>query len=312
MSLGTGLMIEQKTSATATRVALAVAVALLSLFAFCVDTSGAQTKRVAVVGDIACPPYDPVTATSCQQAAVADRVAALRPDSLFIPGDVQYPKGEIENFRQSFAPTWGRFSKIWRPAPGNHEYATPGASGYYDFFGSAAGPGRRGYYSFDLGDWHVVSLNTNCKFVSCASRSAQGRWLKRDLARSRNKCVAAIAHHPLLSSGHHGNNKAVRPLFKQLRMARADLVFFGHDHHYERFAPVAETGRVDFRDGIRSFVVGTGGKSLYELEKILPQSRKAIADSFGVLDLRLSERGFIWRFVSVSGSVLDRGKARCR
>lgn len=312
MSLGTGLMIEQKTSATATRVGLVLAVALLSVFVASAGTARAETKRVVAVGDIACPPTFAVTATTCRHAAVADRVAALRPDGLFIPGDIQYPKGEIENFRQSFDVSWGRFSKIWRPAPGNHEYYTPGAAGYFDYFGAAAGPDRRGYYSFNIGAWHVVSLNTNCKIVGCGFNSAQNKWLRRDLARTRRKCVAAIVHHPLLSSSKHGRNPIVRPLFRELRKAKADLVLAGHDHSYERFAPVVETGKVSERRGIRSFVVGTGGYGHYGFDRLLPASRKAITGNFGVLDLRLRERSYSWRFVNEFGSVLDRGKARCR
>jgi alkaline phosphatase len=198
-----------------------------------------------------------------------------------------------------------------RPAAGNHEYATGGAQGYFDYFGAAAGPRGRGYYSYELGAWHVVVLNANCKFVSCAAGSRQERWLRRDLAAHRRRCVLAYWHQPRFSSGPHGNTESVAPFWRALYAARAELVLNGHDHHYERFAPQTPAANGDARRGIREFVVGSGGRSVYPT--LLPRANSRVRLlRFGVLELILRPGGYLWRFHAEGGAVLDRGTATCR
>lgn len=293
------------------RYSLLIAAAASTAVVFAAPAS-AKTYKVVSIGDIACRPGLPVTPTECRHAQVADRVAALKPDSLWLTGDVQYQSGELGNFQQSFNVSWGRFSKIWRPVPGNHEYFSNGAWGFFDFFGAAAGPGRRGFYSFRLGNWKVIALNTNCDKIRCDYSSAQNSWLRRELRRNRNKCVAAITHHPITSSGLHGANPLVAPLFKELRKARVDFITAGHEHNYERLAPVFEDGRLNRRKGIPTFIVGTGGRSLYEFGSIKSASAFRKSDAFGVAEFTLGKRGYKWRFVDEFGSSFDRGSARCR
>ena len=155
---------------------------------------------LVAAGDIACPAYLPRTATRCHHAAVAALAARQRPAAVALLGDLQYNRGTLSEFRGSFARTWGRLARL-RPAPGNHEYATPGAAGYYSYFGARAGPGRRGYYSFDVGDWHVVSLNSNCAVVACTPGSAQVRWLRADLAAQPQSLRAGLLAPPALLVG---------------------------------------------------------------------------------------------------------------
>ncbi len=272
----------------------------------------ARPHKVVAVGDIACPPERSATATTCRHSQVANRIAGLKPENLWLLGDIQYELGELENFRRSFDPSFGRFRSIWRPIPGNHEYATPGASGYFDYFGRDAGPNRRGYYSFDIGRWHVVALNSNCANIDCGFQSAQMRWLRRDLRRNRTKCLAAFWHRPFKSSSLHGNSAAVKPLFKEIRKAGAEFVLAGHDHAYERFAPMLETGRRSWRRGVASFVVGTGGKSLYPPNEPARHSRFLLSTKYGALELKLGVSGYSWRFVDETGRSYDRGRASCR
>ncbi len=273
-------------------------------------SAAARPLRVVAVGDVACAPGEASTATQCRHADVAALVQRLRPRALLLPGDIQYDRGELSAYRRSFGPAFAELRDIWRPAPGNHEYGTAGAAGYYDFFGSKAGPGRRGWYSFDLGAWHVVSLNSNCDEVGCARDSRQVRWLRADLRRSRATCTMAFLHHPLASSGSHGGNPEVGALWHELDRAGAELAIAGHDHLYEWFAPLGSSGRPK-RGGVRQFVVGTGGRSLYRFGEPQPGSI-ARESRFGALALDLGEGGFSWRFIDVEGATRDRGEAHCR
>ena len=266
---------------------------------------------LVAVGDLACPPAWRRTALRCHQAATAAAAARLRPAAIALPGDLQYHRGTFAEFTGSFARTWGRLPGL-RPAPGNHEYFTPGAAGYYRYFGARAGPGRRGYYSYDVGSWHVISLNSNCLVVSCARGSAQERWLRADLAAHPNRCVLAYWHHPRFSSGFNGNWPAVAPFWNALYQAGADLVINGHDHSYERFAPQTPTARRDDARGIRQFVVGTGGIDLRRFVGIKPNSQVRHNRTFGVLALALRPDGYAWRFVPEAGrSFSDAGSGSC-
>jgi hypothetical protein len=273
---------------------------------------------VAAVGDIACAPTDPDfnrgrgTATRCRQRAVSDLVVSRTPDALFVLGDLQYQYGTKAAFSASYRPSFGRLLSITRPVVGNHEYGTPGAAAYWDYFGSRAGPRGKGWYSLDLGGWHVVALNSNCDKVSCAPASEQLRWLRADLAAHPARCTLAMWHHPRWSSGsEHGDDPAVAPFMAALHAAGADVVLTGHDHDYERFAPRAPSGAVDHAGGVREFVVGTGGRNLRSVGRA-PQTEAVSASSFGALFLTLRPTGYSWRFVpAAGGSFTDTGTTAC-
>lgn len=268
---------------------------------------------VAAAGDIACPPGGRPSAAGCQQAATAQVLDRVRPAAVLALGDLQYETGALADFRAAFAPTWGRFAARMRPAPGNHEYAVTNGRGYYAYFGRRAGDPARGYYSFDLGGWHLIALNSNCRIVGCGRGSRQERWLRADLARHRRaRCTLAYWHQPRFSSGPHGDNAAVAPLWRDLYAARADVVLDGHDHDYERFAPQTPAGRASPGRGIRELVAGTGGRSHYPTLIPRPNSQWRNGSTFGVLALTLRPGRYDWRFVPVAGaSFTDAGSARC-
>jgi acid phosphatase type 7 len=275
--------------------------------------------RVAAAGDVACAADNPNfnggagTATACAQQATAELILGRGYDALLALGDLQYPAGSVDSFRTTYEQTWGRLLELTRPIPGNHEYVTPQASGYFDYFGPRAGDPGAGWYAFEVGSWRVLALNSNCEIVGCGRRSPQGRWLRRDLRRHPTRCVLAMMHHPRFSSGPHGKHgpyRQVKPLWRALYGGGADVVISGHDHFYERFAPLRPGGSVDRRRGLTEFVAGTGGKSLYRFKRDWPQSR-ARERAFGVLELRLKPGRFDWRFVPVRGPVPDKGSRRC-
>ena len=200
-----------------------------------------------------------------------------------------------------------------RPTPGNHDYTTSTAAAYYSYFGAAAGSSGKGYYSYDVGQWHVVALNSNCSAVGgCNAGSAQETWLRADLAAHPNKCTLAYWHHPRFSSGYHGASTSVQPLWQALYDAGAELVLNGHDHDYERFAPQTPTGQADPARGIREFVVGTGGASERAFSATANNSEARNSSTFGVLQLTLHPSSYEWRFVPVAGqSFTDSGSAPC-
>jgi acid phosphatase type 7 len=265
---------------------------------------------IAAAGDIACPPSLPVTTTQCRQQYTSNIIVAQPPDAVLIPGDVQYERGELTNFQQSYHPTWGRFKSITRPAPGNHEYYTPGASGYFDYFGAAAGDRTKGYYSFDLGAWHIISLNSNCQYVACYRGSPQELWLRADLAAHPNTCTLAYWHHPKPWWSTTGETQA---LFQALYEFRADVVLTGHDHNYQRFAPVAPNNSADPSRGIRQFIVGTGGRSLYTFTSSPAPNTVVRQDhTFGVLKMTLHPTSYGWQFIPEAGKTFtDSGSAAC-
>ena len=198
--------------------------------------------------------------------------------------------------------------------PGNHEYLTRAANGYFSYFGAAAGDPATGYYSFDVGAWHVVALNSNCSAVGgCASGSPQERWLRADLAAHPAACTLAYWHHPRFSSGEHGNEPAYDAFWRDLYAAGADVVLNGHDHDYERFAPQDPSGGSDLARGVREFVVGTGGKNHYRFLTLQPNSQVRDATTFGVLELTLHRTSYDWRFLPEPGKTFtDSGSAVCR
>ena len=279
-------------------------------------TTGAKPAAVsgttiAAVGDTACAPGSTVTATTCRQMAVSDRLVADTSVSQFLAlGDLQYENGELAGFQSAYDASFGRVKAITKPMPGNHEYNTGGA-GYYAYFGTAAGDPAKGYYSYDIGTaWHVVILNSNCGTVSCAAGSAQEQWLRADLAASDRPCTIAAWHHPRFTSGTgHTNELTVSPFWDALQAEGAEIVLNGHVHDYERFAPQLPDGTANAK-GIQEFVVGTGGKSIYDFAAAQPNSLVRLT-LFGYLKLVLGDKTYAWQLVDETGAVRDSGSAAC-
>jgi len=255
---------------------------------------------------------------SCDDLSGAYATAKLIekiPGTVFAVGDLAYPDGSDEQFAKCYGPTWGRFKDRTRPAPGNHEYHRGVASGYTNYFGAAAGDPKKAYYSYDLGQWHIVSLNSECREAGgCDASSQQGKWLQQDLAQHPAACTLAYFHRPLFSSGlAHGADPELKPLWEILYHAGADVVINGHDHDYERFAPQDPDGKADPDHGIREFVVGSGGKNSHRLFALIqPNSEAHNADTFGVLKLTLHPKGYDWQFIPQEGKTFtDSGSGNC-
>ncbi|HKV77568.1 MAG TPA: metallophosphoesterase [Candidatus Sulfotelmatobacter sp.] len=269
----------------------------------------AQKDAVLVgAGDIA----------SCDDLSGAEATAKLIeaiPGMVFAVGDLAYPDGSDEQFAKCYGPTWGRFKDRTRPAPGNHEYHSDGASGYVRFFGDLAGDPKKAYYSYELGGWHIIALNSECIQVGgCGTDSEQGKWLQQDLAKHPKTCTLAYFHKPRFSSGlAHGNDPEVKPLWDILYHSGADVVINGHDHDYERFALQDPNGKIDLEHGIREFVVGTGGKNSHRrFGETKPNSEVRQADTFGVLKLTLHARSYDWEFVPEARKTFtDSGTGTC-
>ncbi len=283
------------------------ALAIVAVLDFYASRSARAAGAVMVgAGDIAKCSTEADEAT----AKLLDNI----PGTVFTVGDNAYPSGTASEFKNCYGPSWGRHKSRTRPALGNHEYETAGASGYFGYFGAAAGDPDRGYYSYDRGEWHVVALNSNCKEVGgCGADSPQGRWLRNDLANHPAECTLAYFHHPLFSSGgDHGNQPQVRPLWKALYAANADVIVGAHDHSYERFAPQGPDGARNKERGIRQFVVGTGGGTQRGFGKIRPNSQARNASTPGVLKLTLEPGSYAWKFVPVAGKTFtDSGTKGC-
>lgn len=275
---------------------------------------------IAAAGDIACDPASTYFAAGegrddrCQQQATSDLLLDDDVRQVLTLGDNQYEAATLAAFRASYDPSWGRVKEKTRPAIGNHEYRTTGAAGYFGYFGDVAGEPGKGYYSYDVGDWHLVALNSNCTEVGgCGAGSAQERWLRADLAAHPRACTLAYWHHPTFSSGKHGNNRSTVPLYQALQHAGAEVVLAGHDHSYERFGRQTAAGVADPARGLRSFVVGTGGKNHYAFEGVKPNSEFRDGTSHGVLKLTLRPDGYDWQFVQAgTRTVRDAGSDSCR
>jgi chitodextrinase len=263
-------------------------------------TGAAADPVVAAGGDIA--------SSGSGDTATANVLSALNPTVVLTLGDNAYESGTNSQFQSHYEPTWGRQKAKTRPAPGNHDYRTSGASGYFSYFGSLAGPSGRGYYSFDLGSWHLISLNSE---IARDAGSSQVAWLKSDLAATRQPCILAYWHKPRFSSGPHGSDSSFVPFWDALAAVGADLVLSGHDHTYERFAPQTSSGTA-VSNGIRQFVVGTGGRSHYQIGSVRANSVVRNSDTYGVLALTLRSSSFDWRFMPESGRTFsDAGSAPC-
>lgn len=271
---------------------------------------------VAAAGDVACG-FEPHPPSECQAAATSDLLLAGAYDPVLLLGDASNWTGTANEFRTFFEPTWGRVKARIRPVPGNHDYETAGARGYFDYFngtGNADGPaGRRdrGYYSFDLGTWHVVALNSNCAHVDCRTELT---WLNQDLAAHPARCILAYWHHPLFTSDPGPRTLETRPFFQALYEYGAELVLTGHIHNYQRFPPQGPAGARDDEGGIRQFVVGTGGYSLYRFTGSPAPNTEVRSDaSYGVLQLLLYQDRFDWEFLPIAGQTFrDSGTGLCR
>ncbi len=280
-----------------------------------------ETVTISAVGDIACSPDSSQwnggagTATECRHTDVRDLVSDSD-DAVLLLGDVQYPDGTLAQFQAGFHPSWGDLGERMRPTPGNHEYYTSGAAGYFDYFadlGIETGGAGDGYYAFDLGDWTFLSLNSNCSRVPCEAGSEQERWLREQLAEARlaERCTLAFWHHPRASSGSHGSQSRVADLWAAFVEQGGDLVLAGHDHHYERFGPLdAEARPTD--DGPISWVVGTGGKSLRSASPPTAGSNRVIDDAYGLIRMDLGPDSFEWEWAGLGDEGADSGTGTCR
>ena len=252
----------------------------------------------------------------CKDLSGAEATAKLleqTPGTVMVPGDLAYPDGSKENF-ECYDKTWGRVKSRTRPSPGNHEFHAAGATPYFDYFGPAAGDPQNGYYSYELGTWHIIVLNSECPDVGgCDAGSRQEKWLRADLAAHPVACTLAYWHKPLFSSGGaHGNDPEIKPIWQALYEANADVVVNGHDHDYERFAPQTPEGTADAARGVREFVVGTGGKNHRPFGPTKPNSESRDATAFGVLKLTLKPKAYDWQFIPEAGKTFtDSGNGSC-
>jgi hypothetical protein len=249
---------------------------------------------------------------ACNAMPAAERTAKLL-DSIegliFTTGDNAYETGTLPEFEKCYGPTWGRHRSRTRPSPGNHDYYTTGATGYFTYFGDLAGPFGLGYYSYDHGAWKILSLNSN---VPGDPGSAQFNWVAQELRTRPAKCTLAYWHHPVHSSGYEGNMPKMRAIWQLLYDHNADVVIVGHSHNYERFGPQDLDGNPKPGRGIREFVVGTGGNGFTRLESIKANSEVLNNDSAGVLKLTLAPTSYMWEFVPVAGAMLrDSGSDVC-
>ena len=307
-------------------VALLVAVAvLLAAWAAGPGSGGARGEPVDISTLASYPPTTvsgpSVTLAGAGDIARCDRDADERTAVLleaqdgfvFTTGDNAYPSGSATQFRECYGPSWGRLRDRTFPALGNHDWDTGSAAGYLDFFGERAGDRRVGWYATTLGTWRLIVLVSNCSQVGgCDAASPQGRWLAGELAGHPSACTIAIFHHPLHSTGHHGPSGHVQPFWDQLHAAGVELVINGHEHSYERFAPLDAAGEPDPDRGIRQIVVGTGGADLRGFDRADPRSEVRDGSVHGILRLDLEAGSFAWRFIPVeAGGFTDEGRGTC-
>jgi chitodextrinase len=306
------------------RIALRAAfmVLLAAVLALAAPSARAADPVIAAAGDIACDYISSSfnggngTETECRQKYTSDLLVGAGLARVLVLGDNQYSNGSLTRYQNSYDLSWGRVKSITRPIPGNHEEGS--ANGYFDYFNGVgeadgpAGPRGKGWYSYDIGSWHLIALNSNCDVVDCAAGGEQEQWLREDLAGNADRCLLAYWHHPRFSSGHGGNDSSVHPFWQALYDAHADVVLVGHSHNYERFAPMDANGDADPSGGIREFVVGTGGAFFTSLSSPGPNSVVRQNHTYGVLMLTLRPSSYDWQFVPEAGKTFtDSGSASC-
>lgn len=232
------------------------------------------------------------------------------PGTVFTTGDNAYPDGSAEEFANCYDPTWGRHKDRTYPSPGNHDYHTPDGAGYFEYFGSRVGEPGKGYYSYDLGTWHIIVLNSN---IAVEAGSTQEQWLREELTANAAACTLAYWHHPRFSSGTvHGSDESMQPLWDALYEYGADVVLAGHEHNYERFALQDPQGNADPVRGIRQFVIGSGGRSHYTFGPPIANSEVRNSDTTGLLKLTLHATSYSWEFIPEPGKTFtDSGDAPC-
>ena len=263
-------------------------------------SAAAAAPLLLVTGDI----------DGCNKGEDTAELAAKIAAPIATLGDNAYPGGSASDYAKCYAPTWGALKDRTRPVPGNRDYETSRAAPYYDYFGAAAGDRTKGWYSYDVGTWHVVALNSNCDNVDCREQTS---WLEADLTAHPSACIMAYWHDPRFSSGSSGGNASVADFWKVLYDRRASVVFNSHDHDYERFAPMNPSGRADPGRGIREFVVGTGGATVGSIARVAPNSEVRNNRAYGLLELTLRPDGYDWRFLAADGDTFsDSGSDTCR
>ena len=267
---------------------------------------GPHETTIAAAGDIVCDPGSSPSATTCQDAATAALVTAAQADRLLAMGDLQYDNGALAAFTSQYDPVWGAFRAATLPVPGNHEYNTAGAGGYFDYWGAQASDRAQGWYATRIGSWLILSLNSNCGSIGgCGRSSAQGHWLESELAASTAPCQLAYWHHPRFSSGLHGNTADVQPLWEILQEHQAELVLAGHDHEFERFEPMLADGTPSSA-GIASYVIGTGGVDLRDFATVRAGSAERIK-KFGIGIIDLYANGWTAEFRATDGTTSGDG-----
>ncbi len=297
-------------------------------FAHPATVQAAGDPVIAAAGDIACDPDDSAfnngngNSNACRQKYTANLLVNANLAAVLALGDDQYYCGGYQAFLQSYDLSWGQVKSITHPVVGNHEYLTSGgtgcdannagAAGYFEYYGSAAGDPSKGYYSYDIGAWHLIALNSNCGNAGgCGATSPQGKWLEADLSAHSNVCVLAYWHIPLFSSGGRASPNTL-PFWQKLYNHNADLILDGHDHIYERFAPQTPAGVADPVRGIRQITVGTGGADHTGIVALAPNSEVVNTDTYGVLKLTLHPTSYNWQFVPEAGKTFtDSGTQTC-
>lgn len=258
---------------------------------------------IAAAGDIACTPAAPTTSSTCHDGATAHLLSSAT--RVLTLGDNQYENGTLSHFQSAggYQGSWGAYKGTTSPVPGNHEYHTSGAAGYFDYFGVQP------YYSYDVGAWHLVALNSS---IPVAEGSPQNTWLERDLAASPAKCSLTYFHHPRYSAGKYAPGiGTMKALWVDMLAARVDVTLAGHDHQYQRWAPMNNAGGL-LTTGVRQFVVGTGGKSHYPMSSNPAGLQASNATTFGVLRLTLHATSYDWAYVTETGQTLDSGSTSCQ
>lgn len=299
--------------------AFIIAVALLAQPLQSPAPAAQPDVEIAAAGDIACDPYGAIDRTLktllgwCKMADTARLIESRHVDAVLALGDEQYQNATTDGFARAYGLSWGKVKSITYPTPGNHEYYTPGAAGYFAYFGARAGDAAKGYYSFELGAWHIVSLNGNCDEVGgCDTGSPQERWLHADLDSHRDPCTLAFWHQPRFSSGGHHSDVRYTAFWNDLYAAGADVVLGGHDHDYERFAPQTPDGKLDAARGIQEFVVGTGGKSHDFFSWTAGNSLVRNWTTYGILLMTLQPGTYDWQFEPIAGErFTDGGAGTC-